>query len=327
MDIKITEIAKQPMETYKASWLKLMFEGADVNIKIMNALRRVSMVNIPTYAIPAELIDITTNTAVAFDSSYMRLRLGFLPVLGIDCGLHYLNETLWKGINFSDKKRLKHDNEKKVDFYINTTNTSSDISNVTTNDVEMYINDEKIKNPYNKEYPILLIKLRPFDIFKCHMRAVLCVGEVDARWRMARNAFYKQHTQGNRYELQIEGCGQTDEYEILIRACKYIMHKMHIIKERIIDIPIEEGEIVKLKLDNEDHTVGELLNYFIQDHPGVKSSGVAKPNGLFKSMTLTIRCEDVGDVKDIIAECADIIYDRFEYILKQLESVHNTKKK
>ena len=48
-------------------------------------------------------------------------------------------------------------NNQKIEY----DNKTNDIVSVTTNDCQMYIDGEEMKNAYSKEYPVLLIKLNP----------------------------------------------------------------------------------------------------------------------------------------------------------------------
>lgn len=321
-DINISLIEKQKVEDYNNSWIKVKFSGADFNIKILNAIRRVSMINLPTYAIPAELIKIETNTTVAFNNDYMKLRLGFLPILGVDTGLSFLSEKYWNKVNYSDQKRFKHENEKNVEMYINKHNETAQIINVTTNDMTMYVDGEQIK-PYSVEYPILIIKLRPDDTFKCTMKATIGVAEGNARWMMARNAWYEMNDDDPEkiyYELTVEGNGQADEHEILIRTCKFILKKLNDIKveiqNRINAKEIVSEQTIKIKLDGEDHTFGEIINYELQSHKNILYSGVSKTDHLVKSVTLTIRSIDKDSAAIIMVECIDILIKKYSHIGK-----------
>lgn len=63
-------------------------------------------------------------------------------------------------------------------------------SYVTTNDIQYYEDNKLVQHKYNKNYPIVLIKLRPLEVFKCKLKAVLGVGERNAIWASANNAYY-----------------------------------------------------------------------------------------------------------------------------------------
>lgn len=333
LDIKCSEVELHESDGLDASWLKLLFSGKDFNIKLANTLRRTCSNNIPTYALAQELITIETNTAVAFNNDYMKLRLSQLPVVGIDPDIYFLSEKYWNkdAINYADPKREKHPKEKLIEYYVNSHNNSSMISNITTNDIKMYV-DGELFSPYNSKYPILLIKLRPNDRFKCHMKAVLGVGERNVIWAGARNVFYdEQDISKNELLFTIEGNWQCNEYETLIKACKYLIKKYTDLKNEI-DKKFKTKEIlpkkvIYLKLDREDYTISEPLNYELQDHKDIIMSGLSRPDHLVRSMQ--IKVESVAEIEspiNAILECIDILINKFEHIgflVSNLKSKNN----
>jgi DNA-directed RNA polymerase subunit L len=317
-DIKIKEVEKVLPHKHVSSWLTLMFSGNDINVKIINALRRASMVNVPTYAFPVGQMTIEANTCTAFNNDMMKLRLGYLPIYGLDCGVPFLSEKYWKNVNYADTQRQKHPREKLVELYVNSHNNSANIVNVTTNDVTMYVDGEEIK-PYDPTTPILIVKLRPNDTFKCHLRGAIGVGHVDARWRASKLSYYDildNDPENVSYRFTIEGNRQTDEYIILIRTCDYLIKELGIIKteiqSRIHSNQIAKKNKIKIKLDGEDHTMGEIINYELQSHDKIIFSGCSKPDHLIKAIMLTI--EGVTFPAEIMLECIDILINKFSHI-------------
>ena len=330
-DIKVVELENHKTNGLDASWLSLKFSGKDLNLKLINTLRRASSNNVPTYAIPNELINIKPdgNTTVAFNNDYMRLRLTQLPVLGIEAELYDLHPKYWKqsDVDYSDRNRLKHPSEQRVEFFIDKHNETTQIINVTTHDMTMYINGN-INKTYNDYEPILLIKLRPNDKFTCSMNAVLGVGERHAIWKHARNCFYDEKENGD-IEFTIEGNFQCHEYDILLKTCKFLINKYNILKKQLLDKiakkEILPERIINFVLDDEDHTIGEPLNYEFQNHENIISSGLSKPDHLIRSILIRIvASEKVKSPLNPMLESIDILINKFSHIGKQLE---NLKKK
>lgn len=329
-NIECKEIEVHESDGLDASWLKLLFFGKDFNIKLANSLRRACSNNIPTYAIPQELITIDINTAVAFNNDYMKLRLSQLPILGIDPELYFLNEKYWNkdSVNYADSKREKHPKEKSIEIYINNHNNSSMITNVTTNDIKMTVNGE-IFQPYSTKYPILLIKLRPNDRFKCHMKGVLSVGERNVIWSGAKNVFYDEgNVSKNEVLFTIEGNGQSHEYDILIKACKFLIKKFNDLRteldKKFKSKEILPKKIIYLKLDREDYTLTEPLNYELQDHKDIIMSGLSRPDHLVKSMQIKIESiESVESPIYAILECIDILIEKYMHIGFEILSLKN----
>lgn len=331
-DINIKEGEYHASNGLDAHWLTLLFSGKDFNIKIANTLRRVASVNVPIYALPPELINIDINTATAFNNDYMRLRLSQLPVYGVDPEIFFLHEKYWNKINYADTKRDKHANEKVIEYYINYHNNTQSVVSVTTNDLIINVDGNQIQ-PYSEKYPILLIKLRPNDKFKCHMRAALGVGEKNVIWNAARNCYYDENNET--YEITIEGNDQFNEYELMIRSCKYLMKKLSDLKdflnEMIASKQIIPEKKIHLKLDSEDHTLGELLNDHFQNHDDIAASGLSKPDYLIKSMLIKVTAvAKIDSPLNAMLETIDMLIKKMSHIGKLLHDMapeSGTKKK
>lgn len=326
-----------------SSKLILEFSGRDNANVIVNTLRRVLYDNIPNYAFPSDLIKITENTSI-FNNDFMKLRLSNLPVLNTDLDIFYLEPNYWMNVDYSDPKRPKHNLEKQIELVINYINNTDNIVNVTTNDIHYYEDGiEVIK--YNKNAPLLLIQLKPLQSFRCSMRAVIGVGERDNIFAAVANAFYDDLTTDdikggfiknpdNKIIFNVESQGQYDEYVLLIKACKYIVKKLDIIKQEL-NIKFtskdftETSELI-IVLDGEDHTMGQLLNYYFQNHKDIIFSGVAKPDHLVNSIRFKIASADniKSPIKPIF-EQMNLLKETFmhiEQLLLKLSNKNNSSK-
>lgn len=319
-DIKIEEKEYNKSDGLSASWLTLMCSGDDFNVKLLNSLRRTVINHIPMYAFSQELITIDVNTSVAFDTDYMTARLSNLPVAGIDPNLFCLPEKYWYKVNYADTKREKHQSEQHVEFYVNYHNNSGNIVSVTTNDASVYIDSVQVR-PYSKQYPILLIKLKPNEKFKCYMKATLGVGEKNVIWKGARNAFYDEiESSGKKkYEFTIEANNQCTEYDLLVRACRFLMKKLTDVRNDLQtkinqkQIPIEKS--YNYKLEQEDYTVGIILNEEFQDHEDIVFSGLSKPDHLVKAILIkVVSGPNTKSPLNAMIECMDNLIKKYSHI-------------
>jgi DNA-directed RNA polymerase subunit L len=321
LDIKLTVKEYIPRKTFVSSKLSLDFEGKDVYPKLINTISRVAGNGLPSYAFPPQLINIEQNTTAAFDNQYMQLRLSNLPIYDVSIDSFHLHDKYWKNVNYADLNRDKNPLEKDIKIYLNHHNNSNQIQHVTTNDVKVYIDGEEVQM-YDKNYPILIIKLRPNDSFKFNMKAVLGLGELHAIWRSAVNSYapYNDKT----YELHLHSNGQESEFVILVKSCKHILKRLDDIKAQIEKM-VREREIkndskLALILDGEDHTMGEILNYEFQSHPNL-TSGVCKPDLLIKSVTFKLEALDSSKIIKSILECIDTLINKYKHILKLAEGL------
>lgn len=322
LDISIKVKSYTPQKDYKSSDLCLEFKGKDVYFKLINALSRVASTHLPSYAFPPQLINITENTCLAYDNQYMQLRLSTLPIYNIDLDLYHLHDKYWKNINYADLNREKHPLEKDIKLYINATNNTNEILNVTTNDIEIYIDNELTKKMYDTKYPILIIKLRPGDSFKCNMTAVLGLGESNTIWRSAVNAYAPY--EDDIYTLCLKSNGQETEYVILNKTCKHILKRLEdikkVIEDKVVSQEIKNIENLTLIIDGEDHTMGEIINYEFQSHSNLLS-GFSKPDLLIKSISFKLFAKDPSKMISSIYESIDNLINKYNHILKLVEKL------
>jgi len=327
-DIKVEEKYYNKKKAYKSSELCMKFTGKDFNVKILSALRRVCGISIPNHAFNPSMITIEENTCVAFNNDYMKLRLSQIPIFNIESKLSYLHKKYWKGINYADTNRDKHPDEKNIKIYINSHNNSNEIKDITTKDIKVYIDDSQVEM-YDPSTPILIVKLRPNDTFKCMMIASLGIGEGDTIYSSCSNAWatYDEDIKdsGERIfksgELILKSRGQQKEKDILKLACDYLIKKYE-------DFKIDLENKIKLKqiaddlnmtliLDEEDFTFGELLNFEMQDNKNILFSGLSKPDHQIKSITFKILA-DKKKPTEILKDTCDIIIEKIKKVKKQL---------
>ena len=156
---------------------------------------------------------------------------------------------------------------------------------------------------YDPETPILIILLRPNDSFKCMLVASLGVGDGHTMYSACSNAWntYEEEIKDNGQrifksgELYIKSRGEQKEYNILKHACDYIIKKYEDLKldinNKIKSKEINTEKNLILTLDDEDFTLGEILNFYIQDHKNILFSGLSKPDHQIKSIVIKIETD------------------------------------
>lgn len=321
IDINVKEISYTKQNKFVSSQLVLELSGKDMNYIIANTLRRVSYDEIPTYAF--EYVNIEHNNSKAFDNDAMRLRLRQLPVYDVDSGLYYLHPKYWKDIDYYDKNHERHEKEKNIEVNINYYNNTNELVSVTTKDILYTIDGQPVEYPNrNPDEPILLIELLPNQTFKCHMRAFLGTGERDSIWYGSKLTYYDYDDQDpNKITFTIESTGQLTEYNLLTKCCKLVKLKLDSIAEeidrRVKSKEIKIAPIVFIELINEDHTMGNLINNALQDHPQILFSGLSKPDHLVKLIRLKIQCTD--DIDSPMKPFFEVI----KYLINVFDNLEN----
>lgn len=323
IDIKIKQIHKQDSKNLQASQLIIEFSGLTVNSSLVNTIRRLSYDHIPTYAFPTENITIEKNSSI-FNNDYMKLRLSQITIPDINNNIYFLEDRYWKDINFNDPEREKHIDDKKIlELYVTVTNNTNEIMNVTTEDVKIFENGEELKNKFDPKFPCLIIQLRPSEVFSCRCVGVLGIGKINNIWAGASNCYYDELDE-HKFKFTIESQGQMDEYEILHKGCKALKEKINIVKKVILDkynIPQIKGtNKLKIIIENEDHTIGNIINEYLQNNKNILYSGMSKPDLLVDNIIIKFVSVKNDPIIPLI-ETLDYINKIFSTIGSNLETM------
>lgn len=320
-DINVKQHKKIPFEGLQSSKLTLEFSGKDINTVITNTLIRVALDDIPTYAFPEDGMIMEYNDSI-FNNDYMRQHLAQLPIFNIENELFYLAPKYYQDVNYANLKREKHPKEKNIEIVVSSHNDTLDEMNVTSNHIKFIQDGTEIKDKYDKDNPVLLIQLKPNQTFKCVLRATLGIGEKSDIWSAASNAFHDDQTIPDKILLTLASQGQMDEYEILVKACKYVKFKLGLleedIKKRIQEKKIKDTHDILIDLENEDHTIGQLITDGLQDHRDVIYAGMAKPDHLVRRILIKVV------ISETVKNPINVLFDTFNKLVKLFDHLEAT---
>lgn len=315
-EVDIRELNKVTRHGYIESSLVLDFSGKSINHIVLNTLRRIMIQDIPCYAFAPECILIERNTS-KLNNDQIKDKFMQIPIFDTYVDTYFLPAKYWKDVNYANNDREKYPSEKSIELYISATNNTNEIINVTTKDIK-YLEDSKdIKNKYESIHPIALLKLCPMESLQCRLIGVLGVGERNNIWSCVETVTYDIISEHN-IKLTIESQGQMDEYEILYKACLHAINKCDQLIEYFKRNPTtNKAKNIELIIDNEDHTIGNILTYIIQDNPIVQYAGFHKPNFLIKQIVLKIEYSKELD------NPMDPIIGALQYIIKLMDYIRN----
>jgi DNA-directed RNA polymerase subunit L len=223
----------------------------------------------------------------------------------------------------------KTDITDNLTIVVNVKNTSdNDIMNVMTNTqgVKFYFGKEQISHIY--AIPLLIIQLQPGQEFSCTMISSLNNAIYNAIFRPCTKCYYKENNESN-FDFTVLSRRQISEKDIIIRACKIIKDKIISTEETFIeninrygsknnanamseeDLTTEHLRSGTIIIEGEQHTIGNLLARYLQDHKSIQFAGysVGHPN--------------VNQV-EIQYECDSDITKTIKDISKKIQSIYNT---
>ena len=305
IDIKIKE-----MKYTKYDELHLEFSGKDVNHVLINTLRRIIIQHIPIYAFDNETISITKNTSV-YNNDVLRLRLNFFPIKNIN-----KPETINLYTDIINNE-VNTDKLEKINMYVSKKNNDIDILNVTTDDAEFSNKNNKISNIYKN--PLLIVKLKQNEEIKLSASCILDIGKKNIKHSSVSICVFEK-LNDNKYILKLESTGQIEEYDIVKRACKILLIKLELIEKQIDNFNINLNENKgQLLFEDEDHTIGNFINRFLQNHTNIIFSGYKMDHLLIDNTTIDYTTNDVKDIKKILNECILLAKRHINHIIKNIK--------
>ncbi len=301
MDIHITKIksTNKNTERYEIS-------GKDINVGIINGIRRIAKKFIPTIGFNINNIEIINNTSNVYNNSYMSERLQHLPVLNMNKKLLTPTDT--------------------YEMYIDYENTDTKIYNLTTKQAQCQFNGKPIK--YDKE--ILIIKMKPNTRFTAHLKADIDIGDNNVIYDGCHNIWHEIINE-NKFIINIIPNEQLTAKELLIETSKYFIDKYNKYKEiykynlenNIFHIEDEDDEIL-INIED-DISVGIIMNNELQKNQEVILSGINRHDQFKKTSLLKIflkekknKTEKIGKILNNIL---DINIKRFEEIIKIINKI------
>jgi len=356
LDAKIIIKKKQDsINGFNNNFVIFTINGKDINSIFISTLRRIILSLVPTFAFDPENIIIEKNTSV-YNNDYMKLRLSNLPIINKSYKLKEMiiknNHTILdkvleledeaNTINYENKNSLSKEEEDKkknklknilnnFQITINAKNDTSEIISITTdsNAVKFLIDDKEIKSQYFN--PILLLKLKPMQSrlnIKGEEFKASCLSSINIP---LKNAIYQsclcsyEEINVNKFEFKICSFRQISEEMIINYACKIIIMKLEKIKEKLINSikKYDNEEILKeaqLNIENENHTMGNLITRVIQEHPDIEFCGYVIDHLYINELTIRYKTNGKSIIK-ILDTSFDYLIKLFNHLILQIEKL------
>ena len=335
INIKLVEYTKE----LGNSRLEFKLSGSNIDYIVCNTIRRTILSDIPIYAFNEFKFE--KNTSI-FHNNYLKLRFRQMPVWDIDNKLDFIDiakETMPETgdvpveLEVEDEVELETENTidsstlKQMTMYVNYKNKTNNIYTVTTDDAKFYYEQKLIKSPY--KVPIPLVKLQEGQ--EIVFSAITNIGteHMNAMYGAVCIVGYKQNddtVECKDVNFFLESRGQLTEKRILNVALINIERKLKsflkMIKETVeknINKESLEGVIV---VNNEDHTLGNLISRGMQLHKKISFAGYNMPHPKANKFQLHYKLtDDKENVKDIIEDVVNYYIELFDDIKKGINSI------
>lgn len=313
--------------TYGSTRLEINIKGANINYVILNTIRRSVLSYIPNYAFTQ--FNFKKNTSI-FNNNYLKLRISNLPVWGIENTIEIFNdekklETIQEidyendedDIEIEENININSSSLEQLTMYVDYTSDKKEIITVTTDNAKFYFGQSSIANPYN--IPIPLVKLQPNQTIQFSVVTTVGIEAQNSIYSIVSVCFYKQIKE-NEFMFILESRTTITEKKIIEIAIINIINKLKNIAKMIPKEQISvKGEIL---IENEDHTIGNLLTTGLQQHKKVKFAGYNVPHLLENNVK--IHYELINDsilINDIINDVVKYYIDIYSILIKKNKQI------
>lgn len=324
--------------------------SSQFQISLMNAIRRIIIANLPCYAIDRNSTKFHKNSTV-FNSDYLTLRLSLLPL-----NYKQLEKYDIDDIEISLEKKNVDDIIIDItlkDFQIKLNETPIDTKSIFEHINILFCrlkpNDElsfttKIKKSTHKQsgsgFSLTSKAVYTFeqddDAINKEIKKLNIPKKDENNFRLSKQErIYKKTDDGKPkvFNWSIESIGILPVKDIFTKACDYLLLKCSNTIETIQKQEIGYGDTLTIEespinlkawdfiFENEDDTLGNLLQSYLFEFGNVEYVGYVIPHPLDKKMVLRIalKSHDIKDYKKKLEDVINIIIQQIKTIKKDFQ--------
>ena len=322
--INIKVKSHNPMKTNKgASELVLNLSGKNMNHVIVNSIKRIIQSDVPIYSF--DNFTITHNDSV-FNNNYVKNHIRNIPVWGIENKLEqYIdidkkeNEEIFDettgiikdDVDLTTNKETDYSSLNKLTMYVDFENKKNEIVHVTTDQCIFYYKEGMIKSPYYN--PVQIVKLQPNQRIKLSAQANPGTNDISAIYSATSACYFNENSETD-YDFIIESRGQLSETRIIQIGLKLIIKKLD---KFLQNLPKSKGMEGILKIENEDHLLGNLLTYQMHQMNSVRFCAYTTPHPLNKEIHIDYKL-NAGNINTIFKEVVSYYENIFSNIEKEI---------
>lgn len=325
----------------------------------MNTIRRTMFEHIPCFAYHPNYIKISNKNTV-FHKDHIKLTISNIPVpvdLNDRSTMQYFKyddkivigdnatknqDTAWtentdtdgydedqggvEGFSDNEEENAGHYNSEpnNISMYFEKENTSNKIIDVTTDDCTFYYKGKRIDNFYAT--PLSLIKLQPEHTIRCLAVTKIGTPKVHDIWSSVIISEWVDKAPDH-FVISLESMGQLSENEIVYRACTIICLLMDYFEEyletnasSIVETELNKGVIRIKDKTIGNATVGNLVNYHLQNHDDIVFCGSRNPllESIFEIEYVT---SGKKTIVQILQKVVLLIKDRFTNLANKVDNL------
>lgn len=319
MVLEVKTISQRFDDTILSNHFHVNIKGEDINFVVVNALRRILLEDIPGYAFNDKKINIKSNSSV-YNNDYLRNRIENFPVNGIN-NIFDINEydnlktmlikkEIIDDIDENENQLLTEDgivsnddnskalkNMNLLNMYVNKKNEDDEIMNVTTNDCNFFINGESKNNIYKN--PLLICKLKKGEEIEMSAIVDKNIPEFHSKYAVVGACVYDQK-KDDEFLLKFDNRSEMKNTDILAIACEILIFRLKSFLKKISKEKFSSDTHGKIIINNESHTLGNLIGRALQDNKNIDFAAYKKDHLLINDITIEYVTNGSKSINEIL---------------------------
>lgn len=322
MVLEVKAISQRFDDTILSNFFHVNIKGDDINFVLVNAIRRILLEDIPGYAFNEKKINIKSNSSI-YNNDYLRNRIENFPINGIE-NIFNIDEydnlknlVLKKEViddvdelenqfltedgivsNNESNKSLKNINQ--LNMYVNMKNENDDVMNVTTDNCNFFINGETKKNIYKN--PLLICKLKKGEEIELSAIVDKNIPEFHSKYSVVGSCVYDQKNE-KEFLFKFDNRSDFKNVDILVIACDILIFRLKKFLRKIENEKFTTDTHGKIVINNESHTLGNLIGRALQDNNNIEYAAYKKDHLLINDITLEYVTNGSKTINEILNIC------------------------
>lgn len=325
------------MLSYNKKLNRISFETKDIDLSILNGIRRILLMDIPILGFIGNGIDTTVNimeNTTVLNNEIITNRIALIP---LDVSEKY------------NDKYILGDNKLEIELNVSC---AENIKIITTQDLIVTIDEQKVPNFFKKPY-ITITKLRKNESLHLKAEAVKETGRKNASFNIVSGVTVynnpkvsftntksiieqeRDYNEGE-YVLEFEIINNTISHKyMLLKAIDILINKLSVLIDKsTIDQFENNEETYDFSIPDENDTVGNIIqsyifdNYVISKRKTVENCictyiGYIVKHPLDKVLTIRMTLKDAKSKEEYInflgITCNEIIENKLQIIKEQIK--------
>lgn len=323
--------------SYNKKLNRISFETKDIDLSILNGIRRILLMDIPILGFIGNGIDSTVNiieNTTVLNNEIIANRIALIP---LEVSEQY------------NDKYISGENKLEIELNVNCT---ENIKLITTQDLTVIIDKEKVQNFFKKPY-ITITKLRKNESLHLKAEAVKETGRKNASFNIVSGATVynkpkepftktksiieqeREYKEGE-YVLEFEIINNTISHKyMLLKSIDILINKLTVLSDKSTIEKFENNEeTYDFNIPDENDTIGNIIQSYIFDNYVVSKVkifdncictyvGYIVKHPLDKVLTIRMTLKDAKSTEEYVnflkRVCNEIIENKLQLIKKQIE--------